>query len=258
MRPFIVAVTILALAPCGVLHAGPVKLDTISANFQLADPGGGAQGGGASALIDNGVNIFNVEIFDVDFANAIDVPHAGYSVNLTALTSGGFTAATTRLGGNASWRTVTIADDGTDGGADDAADSAIINAANALGRYQMAAYLISQYNVAAGNTLVNRGLQSAIWALLDPTSDGAAFIIADPSGALEQAAVWYNSTTVAARDSYLKDYKLVSDSTMTACGPVLCGGIQEQITAVNAVPEPGTLLLLGAGAVACFRRRRTK
>src|SRR5205807_1723182 len=173
----------------------------------------------------------------------IIVPHTGYSAVLTPLTSTGFDASGTRFGNNGSWRTVTVADDGTDGGADDAADSAIINAANALGRYQMAAFLVSQYNVAAGNTASNNGIQTAIWQILDPSSYSLASFNADPSDALEHAAVWFNTTSSAARDSYLMNYNIVSDTTMTSCGPVACGGFQEQIASVPAVPEPATLPL---------------
>ena len=239
-------VSVLALAFFGVLKASPHQLDTISYNFQLANGGGGA-----SATLDKSLS---VEIFCVDFANDIIVPQNNYSANLTLLTSSGFTANTTRFGSNTSWRTVTIADDATDGGADDAADSAIINGADALGRYQMAAYLVSQYNRPAASP-ANNGIQTAIWQLLDPTSYVVVSPTADPSAALEQAAVWYNTTISSARDSYLANYRIVSDSTMTACGPVLCGGFQEQIT---VVPEPKYvgLLLMGLFALVSLRLRK--
>jgi hypothetical protein len=234
-------ITILALAFFGVLKASPHQLDTISYNFGLA--GGG---GGSAAQLDKSMNI---EIFCVDFANEIIVPQNNYSANLTSLTSGGFTPATTRFGSNTSWRTVTISDDATDGGSDDAADSAIINAASALDRYQMAAYLVSQYNRPAGSNLFNNGIQTAIWEILSPGSYIAPPLSANPSAALEQAAVWYSTTSGAARDSYLANYRIVSDSTMTACGPVLCGGFQEQIT---VVPEPKYIGLLLMGLFALF------
>ena len=232
-RLYGVSVMILVLASCGLLRAD--KFDTISRNFALANGGGGI-----SATLNSSVD---VETFNIDFANDIIVPHTGYSAVLTPLTSTGFDASGTRFGNNGSWRTVTVADDGTDGGADDAADSAIINAANALGRYQMAAFLVSQYNVAAGNTASNNGIQTAIWQILDPSSYSLASFNADPSDALEHAAVWFNTTSSAARDSYLMNYNIVSDTTMTSCGPVACSGFQEQIASVPAVPEPATLPL---------------
>jgi hypothetical protein len=178
-------ITILALAFFGVLKASPHQLDTISYNFGLA--GGG---GGSAAKLDKTMNI---EIFCVDFANEIIVPQNNYSANLTSLTSGGFTPATTRFGSNTSWRTVR--------------------------------------------------------EILSPGSYLAPPLSANPSAALEQAAVWYSTTSGAARDSYLANYRIVSDSTMTACGPVLCGGFQEQIT---VVPEPKYIGLLLMGLFALF------
>ncbi len=234
-------ITTLALACFSVLKARPHQLDTISYNFALA--GGG---GGSAATLDKTLNI---EIFCVDFANEIIVPKANYSANLTSITSGGFNAATTRFGSNTNWRTVTIADDAIDGGSDDVADSGFINAATALGRYQMAAYLVSQYNRPAGNNTANNGIQTAIWKILNPSNCSAAPVSADASAALEQAAVWYNTTISADRDSYLANYRIVSDSTMTACGPVLCAGFQEQIT---MVPEPKYVGLLLMGLFALF------
>jgi hypothetical protein len=242
-------ITILALACFSVLKASPHQLDTISYNFMLA--GGG---GGSAAKLDKSLDI---EIFCVDFANEIIVPKTNYySANLTSITSSGFNATTTRFGSNTSWRTVTIADDAVDGGSDDVVDSGIINGAtNALGRYQMAAYLVSQYNRPAGNNTANNGIQTAIWKILNPSIYSAAPVSADASAALEQAAVWYNTTITADRDSYLANYRIVSDSTMTACGLVLCGGFQEQIT---VVPEPKYVGLLLMGLFALFSIRLRK
>ncbi len=232
--------------------ANPHRLDTISYNFALADGGGGS-----SAILDLSMNI---EIFCVDFANTIFVPHSMYSANLSTITSGS-NLSLTRFGGNASWKTVTIADDGVDGQSNDAADSAIINAAGALARYQMAAYLVSKYNIGGGNNAFNNGIQTAIWKILNPSSYALAPVTADSSEALESAAEWFNSTSTLDRDAYLANYRIVSDSTMTSCngpGMPLCLGFQEQIT---VVPEPRNVAwllmgLLGVCAVA-FRRFRT-
>src|SRR5690348_10438776 len=94
-----VSITILALASCSPLHAD--QLDTVSNNFALANGGGGASG-----LL----NSLNIEIFNIDFANDIIVPHNNYSAILSPITSGGFAASTTRFGNNTTWRTVSIAD----------------------------------------------------------------------------------------------------------------------------------------------------
>jgi hypothetical protein len=212
-------------------------LDTISYNFPL---GGG--GGGASAQLDKGPTL---ELFCVDFANDIFVPHLNYPANVTTLTSGS-NLNQTRYGGNTGW--VSVAPYIT-GDADDLADAAIIDATGALGRYQMAAYLVSQYNVPAGNTATNNGIQQAIWDILDPTTLPAGKVlpsIGNASNGLEAAAEWYNGTTQAFRDQYLANYRIISDAqNMGFCGAnlPLCGGFQEQLT---AVPEPShTALLLG-------------
>jgi len=231
----------------GGIYAGTYKLDTTSYNFQL-DGGGG----GAAAVLGS----TDIEIFCDDFADSITVPHSGYSANVTSLTSGNLSE--TRFGGNTSWTTITI----NDGDSDDAADSLILNNATALGRYQMAAFLVSEYNLPAGNSSSNNGIQDAIWALLDPTSSPEALptLHNNAFDALESAAQWYQSTGgnngSAARNTFLAGYEIISDSTMYSCGAgkALCGGFQEQIDPVAPVPEPrqfavvfgGLLLLCGA------------
>lgn len=225
------------------IYAGTHTLDTISYNFQLNNGGGGA-----SALLDGSTNI---EIFCNDFANSISVPHKNYSANLTSITSTS-NLSNTRFGSNTSWTTITINDDGTDGGSDDAADSAIINGANALGRYQMAAFLVSQYNMPAGNSAANNGIQRAIWWLLDPTGSATPPSLTSNSfDSLESAAQWYHNTSTAARDTFLAGYQIISDSTMYSCGAgkALCGGFQEQIDPVAPVPEPRQIAFMLAGLV---------
>lgn len=226
----------LLICVSGAIYAGTHTLDTTSYNFQLNNGGGGA-----SAVLDGSTKI---EIFCNDFAHSITVPHSNYSANLSSLTSGS-DLSKTRFGGNTSWATITINDDGIDGGSNDAADSAIINGATALGRYQMATFLVSQYNLPAGNTLSNNGIQRAIWWLLDPVGSATPPSLTSNSfDSLESAAEWYQTTGgntgSAARNTFLAGYRIVSDSTMYSCGAgkALCGGFQEQIDPVAAVPEP--------------------
>lgn len=222
-------ITVVLLAFSAVASAGPVVnvLNTNTYNFAL---NGG--GGGASAVL-NGTE--NIEIFCVDYANDIYVPAQGYSAYLTTLT-GGSDLDYTRFGNVASsdWTQMNSSEIGT-------TDATIINGATDLGRYQMAAYLVSQYNLAGGNSGSNNSIQQAIWDMLDPVGSFTPFYTLSTPSYLEAAAQWYNSmggnSGSPGLNSFLANYRVVSDATMYSCGTglALCGGFQEQIT---VVPEP--------------------
>ncbi len=236
MRLTTLSISALALSFLTVgIQANPVSFSTQSYNFPL---GGG--GGGESALLDNQ----NVETFCVDFANDIYVPHTGYSAYLSMLTDGS-DLSHTRFGSNSSWQPVTI----NDSDSNDATDAVVINGAVALGRYQMAAFLVSQYQQAQGNNAYNNGIQAAIWDILDPSSYAAAPNYASPTEALELAAEWYNNPN--SDKSFLANFRIVSDANMTWSGegkPLNCG-FQEQLT---MVPEPRTAVWMLVGLFALF------
>jgi hypothetical protein len=217
------------------------QLDPVSVTVALGN------GGAASALL-NGVS---VEIFCVDFANNIYVPYnpptyPGYTAYVSDITAGS-NLSDTRFGGVTSWTTITLAGDTT--------DSNTINNANALARYQMAGYLVSLYNLQAGATTANKGIQTAIWDLLDP-SGATAPSLSDPTSYLEQAASWYSGTSSTARDTFLTNFRVVSDPNMSGCGSgPKCGGFQEQLTIlpngnITEVPEPRGLILMLFGLLA--------
>jgi len=240
---------------CAVGTAGPVAnvLDTTTYNFALNGGGGGA----AAQLNGNQ----NVEIFCVDFANDIYVPVHGYSAYLTTLTQGS-DLSYTRFGevASANWTQMNTS-------YVDTTDASIINNATDLGRYQMAAYLVSEYNLAGGNNPSNNGIQQAIWDILDPKSYSAVYNGATDS-AIEGAAQWYThmggNSGSAALNNFLANFRIVSSTNMASCGTglALCGGFQEQIT---EVPEPRHvalmllgLLLLGSATVRLrLRSQRT-
>jgi len=241
-------ITTVLLSVCGVAGAATVTLDTNSYNFALNNGGGGA-----AATINKAEN---VEIFCVDFANDIYVPVQGYSAYLTTLTSGS-DLSDTRFGEVASGNWTLMSTPSID-----TTDANTVNGSSDLGRYQMAAYLVSTYNLAAGNTATNNGIQQAIWDILDPKSYAAVYNTATDN-AIEAAAQWYTSmggnAGSTALNNFLANYRIVSSATMTSCGTglPLCGGFQEQIT---VVPEPRHLALMLMGfmliGLAVFRKVR--
>jgi hypothetical protein len=231
----------LLLAP--VLSANPVVFDTQSYNFALDGGGGGEQ-----ALLGSQ----SVETFCVDFNNEIWVP-GNYTAYLSTLTNGS-DLSNTRFGSNTSWETITL----SDGNPDDATDSAIINDADALGRYQMAAFLITQYQTGQGSNAYNNGIQAAIWDILDPSSYGSAPNYANPDAALELAAAWYGNPD--SNTSFLSNFVIISDPSMTSGGPgnPLQGGFQEQLAELPEPREiawvPAGLLVLGVFSVRLARQ----
>jgi hypothetical protein len=232
--PSIASGLIVALSLSVAVRANPHQLDTLSYNFQLA--GGG---GGSTALIDGSLN---VEIFCIDFANDIYVPHNQYSANLTSVTSGS-DLSLTRFGLVTSWTPVVISGD--------PAHTAIINTADALARYQMAAFLISTYDLSANPTsnAFNNGIQEAVWEIMHPAValEPDTPHLGDPSSALVAGAEWLANVSVSARDAFLASYKIVTDATPCAGATTGCG-FQEQMTDPPAeTPEPrlGALILTG-------------
>jgi hypothetical protein len=237
--------------------ASSVPLDVTSYNFVL--PGGG---GGAAATL-NGVS---VEIFCDDFANELDAPST-HSGNVTDLST---TAdlSETRFGGVASnaWTTISL----NDGNSVDTQDDSFFNGGSgstSLARYEMAAYLVSLYNVGAGATTSNDEIQEAIWTIMDPSAEGA---VIDPSGLspdsyLEQAASWYMGMNKAgnqgALNSFLSQFEIVTSPKMTFTNGLGIGGYQEQIVMDPVVtPEPrgGVWLLLGLFVVGFLGMRRAR
>ena len=236
--------------------AGTEPLNTGTYNFQLS--GGG---GGASATL-NGAP---VEIYCDNFYNDIWVDW-DYSAKVTTLGTGA-NLSETRFGGVADtgWTTITLSDGNT---ALDNADDQFFNDPNgstpeagstALVRYEMAAYLVSLYNVSQGGSTANNEIQEAIWTLLDPVAQGP---VIDPSGLspdsyLEQAVTWYTSMSEnpSALNSFVSQFEIVSDPNMTFTNGLGVGGFQEQIV---MTPEPRAgvwiLLALMVGGALVMRR----
>jgi hypothetical protein len=231
--------------------AGTVPLDTTNYNFQLA--GGG---GGASATL-NGVP---VEMFCDNFNNDIWVPW-NYSADVTALSSSA-NLSETRFGDVSStgWTSMTTL--GTQ-------DDSFFNTGSGstgLARYEMVAYLVSLYNQSQGGSTSNNQIQEAIWTIMDPSAEGAVINPAsvDPTTYLEQAVTWYSSmnTNQTALNSFLSQFQIVSDPSMTFSNGLGSCGFQEQIVMTpTPTPEPRgglwMLLALMVGGFLVMRRVRT-
>jgi hypothetical protein len=238
--------TAFLFAFCVAMNAGPVvnTLDTTAYNFQLDGGGGGAQ-----AVLNK---TSTIEVFCVDYSNPIYVPQQGYQAVLSTLTTGS-DLSDTRFGSVTSWTSL------ASGYALTSSAASFLNSDTAaLDRYQMAAFLVSEYNMSDGpGTLFklngsntnNDGIQQAIWDLMDPKNQtyGNIAYAQYTDTALFSAESWFTSTTASQRSSFLANYRIVSDVTMKPCagnGGMLCGGFQEQIT---VVPEPRHLALLLMG-----------
>ena len=231
------------VATVGAL-ASPVQFDTHSYNFAL-DGGGGGESGVLNLTQD-------VETVCVDFDNEIYVGHTDYSAYLSTLTAGS-DLSHTRFGGNSSWHTITL----NDGDPNDAADSATIDDADALERYQMAAFLVTEYQMNQGSNAYNNGIQGAIWDILDPSSSPLAPDYANADQALERAAEWLANPN--ADKSFLAGFLIVSDATMAwnGAGKPLAGGFQEQLTMLTTVPEPRQVgwILMALFSICAFLQR---
>ncbi len=226
--------------------ATTVPFDTSTEVFQLGD------GGGGFAATLNGQS---VETFCVDFANQLWYPY-DYQANLTPIQSTS-DLSNTRFGAVTSW---------SDPWSNSASFATTLDAAGALGRYQMAAFLLMEYQMPNTPTVdaSNEGIQQAIWDLLDPTGAATLPNIGDATAGLGMAATWYSSTTSGQKDALLANFDIVSGPGMYTCpggSGALCGGFQEQIVdplGLPQVPEPRgqVLMMMGLLAVCWVARGR--
>ncbi len=255
----------------GRASAAGVPFDTLQYNFQLAGGGGGSQ-----ATLDG----VNVEVFGDDFADKISSP-SDYSADITGL-SATANLDETRFGEVSSWTSISLS------GAPKtlAADKTFLNhgqGSTAMARYEMAAYLVSLYNVGQGNDTANNEIQEAIWTLMDPTADHGAPNPdhVDPTSYLEQAVTWYETMNAAGNgnelNSFLAGFEIVSPTNMKFKKGLGIGGFQEDIARITdpapdvvkdligvnqivATPEPrsGSWILAGLFGAAAFLLPRVR
>jgi hypothetical protein len=230
-----------------VLSAGAasVPFNVVSYNFALDGGGGGIQ---------DTLNGATVESFCDDFLNEVFVP-SNNMANVTQMTSSDLSK--TRFGEVTSFTPITL----TGGGL----DQTFLNNPSldtAAARYDMVAFLVSQYNRAAGDSTTNNQIQEAIWTLMDPLIYASPKPLnpdnLDATAELKAAADWYQNG--GATTAFLSNFEIVSDANMlagtSASGFVGIGGFQEQIV---MTPEPRALALMLAGLLvlgAVMLRRR--
>lgn len=179
-----------------------------------------------------------VTAFCIDFANSISAGTT-YTANYTSLgavLSGQTTLANTRQG------------------------------AAGLAGYKKAAYLIDQFQTVAGLTGATRdatwgALQGALWSIFTPSS--AALDASTSTTDSQVIEYWQNKANVFAASAAFNtyDYSRFTIITDARAKGVATGGVQEFMTPnVTTTPEPGSVVLLGAGLLAtcgaAARRRR--
>jgi hypothetical protein len=241
---------------------------TLTGHNQPTETGYG--GGFEGNITANNQNYIQM-LYCVDFSNDVTIPDWNIGVNLTPIAAGTQFQDDTRFGDVTSWRPVQDYLPASDPSLSSSVITTINNA-TALERYQMAAYLVSNYaffnNALPTSTEVysdatDRGIQSAIWAILDPTSDlyvppTSLSDSGDINYWLSKAAQWLPTANTTAGEQLLSRFVIVSDAKIAGSLNPTQVGIQEFITPVAPVPEPGFYGVVGIGLAGLLWMARRK
>ncbi|PWU08930.1 MAG: hypothetical protein C5B51_07085 [Terriglobia bacterium] len=226
----------------------------------------GYGGGYTGTVVDTVTNQSNTQLlFCNDFSNDISIPSGPMAVKISALTNSS-DISQTRFGKYAvnGYRGINVPLSSSQITTLSTNTETILNGASTLERYQMAAYLVSQYaflgdhpagNIVHGDS-ESRGIQEAIWTLLD-----AKGLVFTPPSDASQGGQTGNVTTylTAAANwlqngdrSFLSRFFVITDASMQG----LNSGVQELLMYTPAVPEPRFGVILGAGLLALLWKVR--
>jgi hypothetical protein len=226
----------------------------------------GYGGGFGGSITNNTTNQTSIAtMFCDDFANDVVLGNS-YAVNVTPIPLTG-TLANTRFGGFGPSGFTPVEDNLPAGSpALNPGVAAKIDDATALQRYQMAAFLISNYSffdtLPAQSTAYfsdsqDLGIQTAIWAILDPSNSpdlAPSNLNNHPVNNSGDIVSWLNAAAAfVPTQQFLNSFAIVSDVNIVNGQ----GGIQEFIAAAP-VPEPSFYLVLAAGLAVVFWAARRK
>ncbi len=227
----------------------------------------GYGGGYLGTVTDNVTNTSNTQLlFCNDFSNDVAIPAGPLAVYVSSLTDNS-DISKTRFGAYAvnGYRAINTPLMPAQISSLSNATEIALNNATTLQRYQMAAYLVSQYSFLGDHPNSNvvhsdaasRGIQDAIWTLLDANGESYSApsdtLQAGQTGSvttyLTNAANWLQNGD----RSFLSHYVVVTDASMRG----LNSGIQELIM-YTPVPEPrfGAVLAIALLAFGWMVRRR--
>jgi hypothetical protein len=220
-------------------------------------------------------------LFCDDFSNDVSIPSEMVQVDIISFDAGVDFLNQTRFGA-VSWQPVQ--DSLPTGETVSQSVQNTINNANSLQRYEMAAYLMSNYSFfdsglpGSDNYYSdpnNTGIQSAIWDVLNPSSD--LYLPPADSGQdgnltawLTNAANWLPTANSAQNQALLSQFRVVTDVAIAQAsgGQKTQVGIQEFLMTqpgaaqAQVVPEPGIYgvlsLALGAMFWAIWRERQRR
>jgi hypothetical protein len=225
---------------------------------QLFACGAGGCGGIFQGMIGGSVDGYGnliggsiVQLMCIDYQNDTYIPSVVYSANASTVTTGSSVTDTRHGGSPGPWSFTTSTVSYGSGQTLNLGDES-----NALERYQMVAWLASQYNAPGVN---NDAVQTSIWQLMATDAGPNPTTSSDSNAWVSKAAQWYvdsGDASSAAAQQVLSNYHVI-----TNLNPLVIGSYPNQIQeflVVGVAPEPRYLLLLAPWMVSIWlwRRRR--